>query len=102
MGDCREALAKLVSAAERRERQHPAFVYELRGWTHPPASASRDGLTGWAFPQQPFRRDGALAQGATSTSHVERSDGVGSSLPQQCRSARVGGTKASDRPARLG
>ncbi|HEU4423359.1 MAG TPA: nitroreductase [Pilimelia sp.] len=54
-------LAALLAAADRRQRQHPALIRELRAWTRQQASPARDGVPARAYPQR-VHRPGALAQ----------------------------------------
>jgi nitroreductase len=59
---CFGQLARLVAAADNRQRQHPIVTEQLRAWTRPANSLARDGVPARAYASHPLRRRGRLAQ----------------------------------------
>ncbi|MGE5289870.1 MAG: Acg family FMN-binding oxidoreductase [Micromonosporaceae bacterium] len=56
-----QALAEIVAAADRLQRQQPVLRAELRRWTRPAGSPARDGIPAYAFPASPPSVRGRLA-----------------------------------------
>jgi nitroreductase len=55
-------LARLVAAADHRQRLHRVTVAQVRAWTPPAGSLARDGVPARAYPPHPLYRRDRLTQ----------------------------------------